>query len=125
MPDSSLPAIRHVLAQYRSTSKGLITKEEITAAWAEFDALREVISVLDGKPSSVKPESRYRQGFVDGRRIGHTDAVLAVMNREAAKVIEEAEPGFAHLRLSDWLRGGVLIGVREQGAEPRTEPTDG
>lgn len=35
---SNLAAIRHVLAAYRSTDAH-ITEADITAAWAEFDAL--------------------------------------------------------------------------------------
>jgi hypothetical protein len=38
-----LDAIRTVLSAYRST-EGHITEGEITAAWAEFDALRENLS---------------------------------------------------------------------------------
>jgi hypothetical protein len=38
--DAALPAIRRVLAQYRST-QGHITEAEITAAWSEYDGLTQ------------------------------------------------------------------------------------
>lgn len=39
---SGFTAIRHILAAYRSTDAH-ITEEEITAAWAEFDALHAAL----------------------------------------------------------------------------------
>lgn len=42
-PSPFLPAIRSVLGAYRSSSAH-VTEEQITAAWEEYDRLRQVIA---------------------------------------------------------------------------------
>lgn len=54
---NDLPAIRRVLATFRS-SEAHVSEDELTAAWVEYDALRQLLSDDPGADATSEADAR-------------------------------------------------------------------